>query len=78
MMDSEAQDGLEALRKFLRPTLRGWFRKNFLRLKNSLFPPKPTPLFRTGDMITMNDQEFEIGRVQGRVLHLTNGAQITV
>lgn len=78
MIVPEAQEFSEALRKFLRPTLRGWFRKKFYALKNSLFPTKPVPLFRTGDLITMNDQEFEIGRVQGRVLHLTNGVQITV
>ncbi len=78
-MSQELAEGIEELRRFLRPTFRGWVRRKFFALRSMLFPAKPIPFCRAGDVITIDGHgEFEVGKVVGRTIHLTNGTVITV
>jgi len=78
MMDRDAQEGLEALRHFLRPTIRGKARAAALRLRRKLFPPKPIPLFRAGDIVSMNGHELTVRKCRGRVVEFTDGTEMVV
>ena len=75
MIDSESQKALEAVRKFLRPTIRGKVRA----LSRKLFPLKPCRLgIEPGDMVNVNGRELEVRRTRGRFVEFTDGSEMVI
>jgi hypothetical protein len=78
IMNNEERAGLEALRKFLRPTLRGKIRGVAYRTMRRLFPPKETPRFVAGDILELNGQEKVVAKCRGRFVEFTDGSEMVV
>lgn len=77
-MTPEERSGLDALRKFLKPTFRGKIRGLIFRLRRMLFPPKPIQLFRSGDLIWISGQEKIVAKCRGPFVEFTDGTEMTV
>ena len=70
---------MHAYRRFVRPTIRGKVRAAALRLSRELFPPKPKPMFRPGDIVTMNGRELVVRKCRGRnLVEFTDGSEARI
>lgn len=77
-MNKHEQAGLDALRDFLRPTLRGKVRSLAHRMQRRLFPPKETPRFIAGDILEFKGQQKIVAKCRGRFVEFTDGSEMVV
>ena len=77
-MSEDVREFLAAYRRFVRPTLRGKIRAAASRLSRKLFPPKPIPRFRPGDIVSMNGRELTVRKCRGRFVEFTDGSEAVV
>lgn len=74
---TERDELAQALRAFLRPTLRGKMRR-FWRWLNPLPVSFPTDGFRIGDFVWINEDQIKVVSKMGRTLQLENGTTVTM